>query len=94
MVQIIHDLDNLTTTNAQSETSELNDIQAIQQNVEDISHVDGEFDFLHDIEEDKEIYRLKVLFFYHFSAQQSTQMPVIWDHNFHSLDQGHFFLVD
>ncbi|XP_028412696.1 SID1 transmembrane family member 1-like isoform X2 [Dendronephthya gigantea] len=50
---------NVTTTSAQSQTSELNDMQTIQQSIDDGSQVDGEFDFLHDIEEDKEIYRLK-----------------------------------
>ena len=38
------------------------DTQALQQNTdEDLNdRIDGEFDFLDDIEEDKEIYRLKV----------------------------------
>lgn len=30
----------------------------------DNDHIDGDFDFLTDIEEDKEIYRLKVFIFY------------------------------
>ena len=60
-----------STDSAPDQSLHLQGVQVLQQDTnEDLNdgidndHIDGDFDFLTDIEEDKEIYRLKVFIFY------------------------------
>ena len=60
-----------STDSAPDQSLHLQCVQVLQQDTnEDLNdgidndHIDGDFDFLTDIEEDKEIYRLKVFIFY------------------------------
>ena len=60
-----------STDSAPDQSLHLQGVQVPQQDTDedlnddiDNDHIDGDFDFLTDIEEDKEIYRLKVFIFY------------------------------